>query len=757
MSSNQQKLLNEIKDLLRHLHSEDDDDDDDSYLANFLLDDDDDSFASFPLENNIIKTKSKKRKKSAGRWIAQDESIKIKGKTITKGFFYYGNELLASSEEEEEEDECMYYYGESSNDAALIDDSLSILFDKKYKADSIRGYWISFEDFSAKSRGGYINWLASDRADSNTPQQYLYLYFFGLERRILVDSFDNKVSDNEFKSIFNELNRLYHTFSHDFSLKFRSSCLIEFMFALRFDLLKEHRNETIFTDKIFHLKLHLSLCCNEKKPIPPELALEWINASPQYKYRTASKRCEKVFSRYFTETYKIKYKAGLKLNKNKKKIQFEYSAMSPTLNDVNVKLDLCDPFELKLPIKKLIAIADECAYGLAAYSRYINKNESSKNALEAILLLPELALDEEQLAIITQFKNWLIGQKKKNNSFILVSDFLLQIKKETPEKLAKKEMDSLQHLTKKSGYGFAPDPRYHPAKPMLNGHIFLFEGAIPETYTPSSQCKTVEIILHVGLLLAQLHRVSHQGTLDALHQCINQDMELSEFDKKSLNAYLKWRQHSPITMTGLKLSISKQNKTEKEKIRQTVIHIALTVLQMSPEKIKLLEKIYLLLNLDKSQLLTDIHHSSSQGKSALPSKRSTGKNAAFSFDDATLALHEIETKNVQNMLSAIFNEEEIEENNLEKQHIINSVAHSDEKGNIAGLDAPHAILYQALTAKEKWRRNEVIALCQKSALMIDGALEIINDWSFDQVDAPVLNDEGDIIFVSQDIVEELKG
>ena len=749
MSSNQQKLLDEIKYLLRNLHSEDDDDD--SSLASFLLDDDEDYFVRPPLEKNIIKTKSKKKKKLPGHWIAQDESIKIKGKTITKGFFYYGNELLAFSDEE------MSYFGKNSNDAALVDDSLGILFDKKHKENEYlaRINNISFENFSSKSRGAYINWLATDRADLNTPQQYLYLYFFGLERRIIIDSFKNEVSDDEFKSIFNELNRIYHTFSQHVSMAYRLSSLIDLMLAVRFDLLKDHKNKLTFTNRILHLKLRLSICCHEKKPIPPELALNWMTSSPHYTHRITSVRCKEIFSRLFIETYKIKYKSGLKLNKNKKKIQ--YSTMNPSLNNVNNTIDLCDPFELKLPVKKLIAIADECNDELAAYSRYINKNEASKNDLEAILLLPELALDEKQLAIITQFKNWLIGQKNKNNSFILVSDFLLQINKETPKKLTKKEMDSLQHLTQKSGYGFAPDPRYHPAKPMLNGHIFLFEDAIPETYTPSSQCKTLDIILHVGVLLAQLHSVSHQRTLDALQQFIDQEMELSVFDKKSLNAYLKWRQHSPITMTGLKQSISKQNKTEKEKIRQTVIHIAFTVPQMSPEKIKLLEKIYRLLNLDTSQLLTDIHHSSSPRKSPLIPKTSAGKNAAFSFDEATLALHEIETKNVQNMLGAIFNEDETKENNQEKQQIINPIAYSDETGNIPGLDASHATLYHALIAKEKWLRNEVIALCQKSGLMIDGALEIINDWSFDHVDAPVLNDEGDAIYVSQDIVEELKG
>lgn len=41
--------------------------------------------------------------------------------------------------------------------------------------------------------------------------------------------------------------------------------------------------------------------------------------------------------------------------------------------------------------------------------------------------------------------------------------------------------------------------------------------------------------------------------------------------------------------------------------------------------------------------------------------------------------------------------------------------------------------------------------------MVDGALENINDWSYDRVDATVVEDGGDEVYVDQEIVEELEG
>lgn len=74
----------------------------------------------------------------------------------------------------------------------------------------------------------------------------------------------------------------------------------------------------------------------------------------------------------------------------------------------------------------------------------------------------------------------------------------------------------------------------------------------------------------------------------------------------------------------------------------------------------------------------------------------------------------------------------------------------------AGLDEAHHQLYQSLLEKDRWARNEVAELCQQLNLMLSGAIEVINDWSFEQVDAPVLDDSDDI-YVDLEIAQELKG
>ena len=102
---------------------------------------------------------------------------------------------------------------------------------------------------------------------------------------------------------------------------------------------------------------------------------------------------------------------------------------------------------------------------------------------------------------------------------------------------------------------------------------------------------------------------------------------------------------------------------------------------------------------------------------------------------------------MQSMLGAIFVEDESADSATD-----NNVAEEEN-----GIDKPHYALFESLIRKDKWTREEVEQLCRDLGLMVNGALEAINDWSFDRVDSPVLEDDGDVIYVDQEIVKEIEG
>ncbi len=109
-------------------------------------------------------------------------------------------------------------------------------------------------------------------------------------------------------------------------------------------------------------------------------------------------------------------------------------------------------------------------------------------------------------------------------------------------------------------------------------------------------------------------------------------------------------------------------------------------------------------------------------------------------------MHESDTNDAKSMLESIFAVDEEAELEMSPTADVNEES----------LDSPYKELFETLIAKESWPRKEVHELCSKLNIMVDGALETINDWAYDKVDAPVLDDDGDI-YVDLEIVEELKG
>ena len=65
----------------------------------------------------------------------------------------------------------------------------------------LMGYWPSYSEISADARGAYISWLAQGKNDPNADLGYVFLFFYGLERRILIDYQQGMVGDEEVRTI----------------------------------------------------------------------------------------------------------------------------------------------------------------------------------------------------------------------------------------------------------------------------------------------------------------------------------------------------------------------------------------------------------------------------------------------------------------------------------------------------------------------------------------------------------------------------
>jgi len=174
----------------------------------------------------------------------------------------------------------------------------------------------------------------------------------------------------------------------------------------------------------------------------------------------------------------------------------------------------------------------------------------------------------------------------------------------------------------------------------------------------------------------------------------------------------------------------------------------------SAAEVRLLEQIYRALELDPKLLYTHLHRGAQQiggpdsRRSLIPSETTT-----LTVDTERLAALRRETDQVSALLAEVFADEGPP--GIPQPETISPVLPlSESSGDILlpGLDAKHQQFLADLLAKESWTREELQCMAAHSQIMLDGALERINDAAFDLFGEPVTEGD-DPVYVQQKILE----
>ncbi|MEE1999951.1 TerB N-terminal domain-containing protein [Alkalimonas sp. MEB108] len=701
--------------------------------------DDDDTFATFTIRTSFGREPEKSSNKQKGRWVTETEQLTINGRHIPKGFYYFGGVLDSLSS---------YGIEPSLIDETRASSAATSKLGSELDTDDSLGYWPSYATLSKACRGAYLDFLASDRADPSTPIGYVFIYFYGLERRIIENRTTKAVSDEEFVAIFDEVFRLNHVFKESRSFANYSENFMELMALFRPTLVGPKVDTIPETHSGLFFKVKLATVIANGKPVDADLALDWLKNTLMYTLKTPARRCESEFRQLFRIRFNDKFKSGFLVKPNKTKLSLMYRSASSGISAVNLELDdLPDPSVLKAPINKLIPIAEKCTEELNSYSRYLGKADASREDIAALMLLPKELVNEANTPVIETFKQWAEQLIANNKGLTTVQEFWAHTGMPLPKTINKKELDLLTNLATKAGFGIAPDQRFHLTKFKADGSIVLFAPGHGEFFEPSPAFHQLMLALRLGAMVATADNTIANDEELVLRRLIEHDDKLSPTEKNSLSAYLTWRLNTPANTTGLSARIETLTSHQIEFLKKFIISIALADGSVDTAEIKQIEKIYSALGLDKSLVASDIHNLSTIRKSA--SRQSTGSpthSEEFVLDDEILAMHESDTSDAKSMLENIFAAED-EPEPIKTTPVVD---HQD------GLDSAHRALFDALIEKAMWPRHDLHELCGKLGLMVDGAIEKINDWAYEKVDAPVLDDNGDI-YVDMDIVEELKG
>jgi len=691
-------------------------------------------------------------------WLPVEKTIEIKGYNINKGLLYVGKNLSTV--------ESRSYWREI--EPALINPSLAVnSVDPDYEGRSL-SYWSSYKGISAEARAAYLEWLETGRNNSQTPIGYVFLYYYGLERRLLHDLKELPNDTSEKKLIINEIRRLRSIYSSNGPFDHYSRSLLDYLAfkdsageKLEGAFKIEERDYTKYERSYnvsINFKLALAYCALNSIPLPAGLALKW--AIHDKYLRTPGIRCKEELQGLFKIKYERKYGDGDILKPNKTPISFSYRPASNTYgysNGFYFTTDIPDLSRLEAQPRKYYSIVEECINELDAYSRQIGRGNHPEN-IKALSKLPK--------ELLTQKINGRFGELfKQINSDLINEEFVFKNtlditslwNPDSNTKLSKKDSIEIAQFFSKYEIGFEPDARFDNYRIDSDDKMVFFRiDSKKSPKKPSKEYQTALTILHLSIVIGLADSIFKVEEKTYLESYIEDIFNLSVEEKKRIHGYLLWLEHNKPSTRGLKSKIAGLTTKEREQLLLYLVKLSDADGYIHPKEVEMLQKIAGILDIDSQQVFSLIHSVQVNDDDPilvknkdevigyrLPTEPSGNE---LSKDIITKTLKE--TEEIQSILGEIFNDEEdeteIQEPKTEQVDIVGKP--------LLAIDEYHSKLLSKLLEKDEWERDEYEELCSELNLFPEGALEIINESSFKTYDDEILIDNG-VIIINRELLQ----
>lgn len=191
-------------------------------------------------------------------------------------------------------------------------------------------------------------------------------------------------------------------------------------------------------------------------------------------------------------------------------------------------------------------------------------------------------------------------------------------------------------------------------------------------------------------------------------------------------------------------------------VREVLDEMYLAIIKTKANKDKILKEQANKPKRDKKNAKNDnelvtVAHRSFLNSSAFIIPDSPSPNANIQLDMNRVDALKIESKKVADMIGVLFEQDAYSENLMPIQTPDDPIADNE---NLLGLDNAHSNLIKLLCSRIQWSRAELEEIALDAGMMLDGALEHINDATYDTFDA-ALTEGDDPIDINQNILKEL--
>ncbi|MEO5331186.1 MAG: TerB N-terminal domain-containing protein [Magnetococcus sp. YQC-5] len=696
-------------------------------------------------------------------WCPPGSPVQVGNYTIPMGMVYVGQHPHSP----------FTMHQTPSVEPALIQPQLAVHNTQPDRAGLHLTYWPSYATLSPESRAAYLEWLADGASAPETNIGYVFLYYYGLEYRLLAAGEKPTAERGERHLLVQEVNRLLAIYGGNSSFRHYATSLLTFLMVQDgMEPPMPTPGRFVADGEIFGTFVQLGRVVASGQPISSSLALAWLCVDPDTYFRTPASRCWKEFSDLFDIHFQQLFPKGLFLKPNKTRLAVVYRPASSGFGGREQKIttDLPDLRVIRKPLENLRLLAGKCEGELEPYSRFLGRNPGMAGSLPAMAWLPDALLPACAGAeSLRRFVEPLLAALQQQERVVIPSAELLQhwpVQK--TGQVSKREMVTIVQLLDKFLVGLEPDVRFTPLPMQWDGRVCFFRLQEPGVITASTLFQDVAVLLHLSVIMAGAGKPVSEAKRRHLLSFLNGISGLVVHERARLLAHLEWLLIAQPGLTGLKKRLTGKSIADARGWAQFLISLASVDGSVDAGDVAVLTKIYPLLGLQSSEFHADLHtHQLSRHDQEmavvslgdgppspeypLPRPPSVETTGLVRLDGRRVAETMANTAEVHKMLSDIFaGDPDPEESSA-------TVVPSPPIGleGVAGLDGEYLRLFHRMTEQIVWERKAFDALCRELGLFPDGALEILNEAAYALCGSPLL-DGDDPMEVDMEIVKEMR-
>ena len=649
-------------------------------------------------------------------WVPAGKDVTVRGYTVPGGLLYLGHLDLSGSTAE----------------PSVIDPTLPVAGPTSCH-ERLMGYWPSYSSISPEARAAYLSWLSTGKSDPQADIGYVFLYFYGLEKRLFtLPSCDPKVTP-EVDTIRNEVERLAGIYGDRGTFGSYSGSLLDYIDAKSFTLptlesLPKAPDPRKIHSRRLSVKLGAGVYAKAGEPLPAEWAYCLFASITSATLYAAEDPLPNLRRELFNYIYKERFGEGITLSKTGPKITADHHFGNASLMQTTVariEIPLPDVTMNQQSMEDIQKVGTEASAVFRKFSSFATENPEECHSFSGLGILPVALWPSEIRETYDVFRS----DPPKVMKFQELPGY--------PSRGTTLKRFRLNNFVEKlatMGLGLDPDSRLGVELPGPDDPVAVFAARnLENRNTVSKHFNGAALLLQLASIVASSSEGFSDAEASTILSYLDSEIDLPECEKQRLAARLAVYRQYPPTPARLRKQINGMACEIRESIANFLVQVAAADGTIDPSEVRTLEDLFRLLGLEKAALYSKIHAIQTQGKitSAGRTKGVTGSDG-IRFDVDRIAALRSESAKISTILDKVFE-------STEEQ--VDIAAVPENRDTLLGLDPEDADLLKALLSKSQWTRSEAEQLCSNRGLMIDGAFERINDAAFDRFDSAII--EGD--------------